>query len=131
MELRELKHTEQPFAKILQEAYIKRCKKERRDIPFKELADEIGVNPNQISRYMSGSVVPYKDTPYILEAIAKGYKMPYALVYKHARNRPKRGVTFTEDGQYVPTPKPVEVESVDLLAAHRAEAKAVGILKDC
>jgi transcriptional regulator with XRE-family HTH domain len=107
-----LKQTDQPFAKILQEAYIKRCKKEGRDIPFKELADEIGVNPNQISRYMSGAVVPYKDTPYILEAISKGYRMSYYLVLKHARNRPRRGVTFTPDGHYVPT---IHVEVTEIV----------------
>ena len=114
-DMRTLKETEQPFAKILQEAYIKRCKKEKRDIPFKELADEIGVNPNQISRYMSGAVVPYKDTPYLLEAIARGFKLPYHWVLKHARNRPRRGVTFTEDGQYVPTVQVTVDKQADLV----------------
>lgn len=92
-----------PMAVLLRKGYTRRCREEQRRVPYAELAREIGVKPDQVSRWLRGTDVPYKDTRYELEAIAKSFQVPFVEVHEAARFRPKRGQAYTKTGRYVKT----------------------------
>ena len=97
---------DRPMAQLLRKGYDRRCSREHRHIPLRELAAEMAVlgvkiNPDQLSRYLGGSNVPYKDTLYLLEALSKVFKVPLREVVQAARFRPKKGVVYTTQGEYI------------------------------
>ena len=92
-----------PMAVLLRKGYTRRCKEEKRRVSYAELAREIGVKPDQVSRWLRGTDVPYKDTRFELEAIAKSFGVPFVDVHEAARFRPKRGKTYTPTGRYTDT----------------------------
>ena len=89
-----------PMAVLLREAIERRERKEKRTITIREIAEEMGVAADQVSRYVRGETVPYKDTRYLLEKLAAGFRLPYSKVLRAARERPKKGVVYTDLGTY-------------------------------
>lgn len=100
MSKRALDTSNRPMARLLRVGYARRCRNEGKRILMKQMADELGINPDQISRYLSGTTVPYKDTGYFLEDLARVFQVPYSLVHWAARERPKKGIKYNAEGGY-------------------------------
>lgn len=104
-------YQDRPLAVLLRAAFDKRRGKEP-DLTIKQVATEMGIKPDQVSRYLRGDTVPYRDTTYVLETIAKGFRVPFDKVHKAARERPKKGLVYDLHGKYV-TPDVLEAQLAD------------------
>ncbi len=92
-----------PLARLLHLGYEALCKKAGFKILMKQLANQLQINPDQLSRYYNGVTVPYKDTEYLLHDLAEAFQVPYQDVLTAARERPRKGTHYTPEGSYTIT----------------------------